>query len=78
MLSEAFLDGDIPVGRCVGIEHPNIQKGPLESPSPKTIDGYVQSGPIGGVVGTSRQLLSGPTPAGLAQPEHHCRLRSVD
>ena len=59
VLSEAFLNGGIPVGSCVGIEHPNIQKSPLESPSPKTIDSDVQSGPIGGVGSTSRQLLSG-------------------
>ena len=59
MPSEAFLDGGIHVGSCVGIEHPNIQKGLLESPSPKTIYGDIQSVPIGGVGGTSRQLLSG-------------------
>ena len=57
--SEAFLNGGIPVGRCIGIEHPNVQKSLLESPSLKTIDGNVQSSPIGGVGGTSRQLLSG-------------------
>ena len=57
--SETFLNGGIPVGRCIGIEHPNIQKSPLKSPSPKTINGDVQSGPIGGVGSMSRQLLSG-------------------
>ena len=57
--SEAFHDGGIPVGKCVGIEDPNVQNGQLESPSPKSIDGDVQSSPIGGVGSTSRQLLSG-------------------
>ena len=34
VLSETFLNGGVPVGRCVGIEHPDVQKGPLESSVP--------------------------------------------
>ena len=59
VLSEAFLDGGVPVGRCIGIEHPDVQKGPLKSSSPESVDGDIQSGPIGGDGGTSRQHLSG-------------------
>ena len=59
MLSETFLDGGVPIGRCVGIEHPDVQKGPLKSPPPESVDGNIQSGPVSGNGGTSGQLLSG-------------------
>ena len=59
VLSETFLGGGVPIGRCIGIEHPDVQKGPLKSPSPESVDGNIQSGPVGGNGGTSRQLLSG-------------------
>ena len=44
---------------CWKVCRNNVQNGQLESPSPKSIDGDVQSSPIGGVGSTSRQLLSG-------------------
>ena len=43
VLSETFLNGGVPVGRCVGIEHPDVQKGPLKSSSPESVDGDIQS-----------------------------------
>ena len=31
VFSETFLDGGVPIGRCVGIEHPDVQKGLLSA-----------------------------------------------
>ena len=52
VLSVGFLNGGVSVGGSVGVEHPDINKSSLKPPSPKTVDGDVQSGPVSGYIGT--------------------------
>ena len=59
VLSVGFLNGGVSVGGSVGVEHPDINKSSLKPPSPKIVDGDVQSGPVSGVGRSPAQLLRG-------------------
>ena len=52
VLSVGFLNGGVSVGGSVVVEHHDINKSSLKHPSPKTVDGDVQSGPVSVYIGT--------------------------